>query len=114
MENINYFNVALLWWLICAMSYKRDFGGFLLGDLSPRQAKIRQTEAKERNTWNVAFFWWRGVRSPCENIKKSPVGGFSRGAFSRFCPENTLIRHGTNQPPYFTVLDEIPPQPIDK
>ena len=25
---------------------------------------------------------------------------FSRGDLSRFCPENTFIRHGINQPPY--------------
>jgi len=44
---------------------------------------------------------WRGERSPCENTNKSPFGGFSRGAFSPFRPENTIIRHDTNQPPYF-------------
>jgi len=51
-----------------------DFGGFSHGDLSPCL--------------------------PCENTKKSPFGGFSPGAFSPFHPENTLIRHGTNQPAY--------------
>jgi len=44
-------------------------------------------------------FVWRGERSPCENTKKWPFGGVSRGDLSPFRPENTIIRHGTNQPP---------------
>jgi len=67
--------------------------------LSPRQAQIRQTGAKTRGM-KCRTFVWRGERSPCENMKRSPFGGFSRGAFSPFRPENTIIRHGTNQPPY--------------
>jgi len=31
--------------------------------------------------------------------QKLPFGGFSRGDLSRFRPENTFIRHDTNQPP---------------
>jgi len=44
------------------------------------------------------IFAWRGERSPCENPLKSPFGAFSRGDLSCYHPENTLIRHGTNQP----------------
>ena len=77
---------------------KGDFVGFSHGDFSPRQAKIRQTVA-ENATQMWRTFVWRGERSPCENTKKSSFGGFSRGALSPFRPENTIIRHGTNQPP---------------
>ena len=81
-----------------------DLGGFSRGDLSPRQAKIRQTGGEKATHEKCRTFVWRGERSPCENTKKSPFSGFSRGAFSPFRPENTIIRHGTNQPPYLSVL----------
>jgi len=58
--------------------------GFSRGDLSPRQAKTRKGAKRK------PAIWW-----------KSLFGRFSRGDFSRFLPENTLIRHGTNQPPYY-------------
>ena len=67
-----------------------DFGGFSHGDLSPRQANMRQTVAENATHGMSGTFVWRGEMSPCENQKKSPFGGFSRGTFSRFCPENTL------------------------
>jgi len=109
--------IIQVWWLICAMSYKRvfgaktrkvtrenppngDFDGFSHGDLSPRQAKIRQTVAENATHGMSRTFVWRGKRSPCKNTKKSPFDGFSRGTFSPFRPENSIIRNGTNQPPY--------------
>jgi len=64
---------------------KDDFVGFSHGDLSPRQAKIRQTVAENATHVMSRNFVWRGERSPCENTKKSPFGGFSRGDLSRFC-----------------------------
>jgi len=75
-------------------------GGFSLGDRSHRQANIRQTvgENATHGKWRTVV--WRGEKLACENTKRSLFGGFSRGAFSRFRPENTLIRHDTNQPPY--------------
>ena len=76
-------------------------GGFSRGDLSPRQAKIRQTGDEKATHEKCRTFVWRGEKSPCEKTKKSPFGGFSRGAFSPFRPENTIIGHGTNHPPYF-------------
>ena len=82
---------------------KGNFVGFSHGDLSSRQAKIRQTVAENATHGMSRAFVWRGERSPCENTKKSSFGGFSRGAFSPFRPENTIIRHGTNQPPYLRV-----------
>jgi len=103
----------ILWWLICAMSYKRvffgrkckrsprenppndDFGGFSHGDLSLRQAKIRQTVAENATSGMSRTFVWRGERSLCENTKKSPFGGFSRCAFSHFRPDNTHIYAAT-------------------
>jgi len=75
-----------------------DFGGFSHGDLSPRQAKIRQLVVEHATHGMWRTFVWRGEKSPCENTKKSSFGWVSRGAFSLFDPENTLIRHGTNQP----------------
>ena len=76
---------------------KGDFVGFSHGDLSPRQAMIRQTVAENATHGMSRTFVWWGERLPCENTTKSPFGGFSRGAFSPFRPENTIIRHGTNQ-----------------
>jgi len=88
-----------VWWLICAMSYKHVFGAktrkvatrkpaewwfwqFSHGDLSPRQAKIRPMVAENtKHGMSRTFVWW-GEKSPCENTKKSPFGGFSRGALS--------------------------------
>jgi len=88
-----------LWWLIWVLSYKRvfapktrkvatrkpangDFGGFSRGDLWPCQTKIRQTVAENATHGMSRTVVWRGERSPCKNTKKSPFGGFSRGAFS--------------------------------
>jgi len=65
-----------------------------------RQAKIRQTVAENATHEKCRTFVWRGERSPCQNMKLSPFGGFSRGAFSPFRPEKAIIRHGTNQPLY--------------
>jgi len=58
-----------------------------------------------RHSMSWVFGYWlsylclAGERLPCENPPKSPFGGVSGGNHSRFRPENTLIRHGTNQPP---------------
>jgi len=86
----------------CENPTKSPFRGFSHGDLSPRQANIRQTGGEKATHEKCRTFVWRGERSPCENTNKSPFGGFSRCAF--FCPENTIIRHGTNQPPYILVM----------
>jgi len=67
-----------------------DLGGFYHGDLSPRQAKIRQTEAENATHGMSRTFVWRVEKSPCENTKKSPFGGFSRGDLS---PRQAKIRH---------------------
>ena len=83
---------------------KGDFVGFSHGDISTRQAKIRQIVAENATHGMSRSFVWRGERSPCENTKKSPFGGYSRGDLSRFRPENTIIRHGTNQPLYLDIL----------
>jgi len=69
---------------------------FSRGDFLPRQAKIRQTGGEKATHEKCCTFVWRGERSPCEITKKSPFGGFLHGAFSPFCPENMIIRHGTN------------------
>ena len=65
---------------------KGNLVGFSHGDLSPRQAKIRQTVAESATHGMSRTFVWRGERSPCENTKMSPFGGFSRGDLSRFRP----------------------------
>ena len=92
---------CVVWWLIYAISYKRVFGaktrnvatrklaksdfvGFSHGELSPRQAKIRQTVAENSTHGMSRTFVWRGERSPCENTIKSSFGGFARGDLSRF------------------------------
>jgi len=72
-----------------------DFGGVSHCDLSPRQAKIRQTVAENATHGMSRTFVWRGKRSPCENTisgrkrERSPrenppnsdFSPFSRGAF---------------------------------
>ena len=68
---------------------KGNFVVFSHGDLSPRQAKIRQTVAENATHGMSCTFVWRGERSPCENTKKSPFGGFLRGAFSPRKHDNT-------------------------
>jgi len=50
-----------------------DFGGFSHGDLSPRQAKIRQTVGEKTTHEKCWTFVWRGERSPCENTKKVTI-----------------------------------------
>jgi len=72
---------------------------FLHGDLSPRHTKVRDILCVAFSAIVCRIFACRGERSPCENPPKSPFGWFSHGDLSRFRPENTLIRHGTNQPP---------------
>ena len=67
---------------------KGDFVGFSHGDLSPRQAKIRQRVAENATHGISRTFVWRGERSPCENPPKSPFGVFSRGDLS---PRNAKI-----------------------
>jgi len=67
-------------------SPKGDFVGFSHGDLSPRQAKIRQTVTENATHGMSRTFVWRGERSPCEYTKKSSIGGFSRGDLLRFRP----------------------------
>jgi len=106
----------MLWWLICAMSYNRGFGAKRRKGATQKPAKWwlfcvfawrpfappgKDTTNRRRkgDVWKCRTFVWRGERSPCENTKKSPFCGFSCGAFSPFRPE-TIIRHGTNQPPY--------------
>jgi len=62
------------------------FSCFSHSDLSPRQAKIRQTEGEKATHENCRTFVWRGERSSCKNTNKSPFGGFSCCAFSPFRP----------------------------
>jgi len=76
-----------------------DFFVFSHGYLSPCHTKVRDIPCVAFSATVCRIFAWRGERSPCENPPKSPFGGFSRGDLSRFRPENTFIRHGTNQPP---------------
>jgi len=52
---------------------KGDFVGFSHGNLSPRQAKIRQTVAENATHEMSRTFLWRGGRSPCENTKKVTI-----------------------------------------
>jgi len=80
-----------------------DFFVFSHGDLSPRHTKVRDIPFIAFSATVCRIFAWRGERSPCEIPTKSPFGGFSRGDLSRFRPENTFIRHGINQPPYYSL-----------
>jgi len=88
----------VLWWLIYAMSYKRenppigDFVGFSHGDLSPRQAKIRQTVAENATHEMSRTFVWRGEGRHAKTRKRHHLAGFRVATFRVFAPvcrENT-------------------------
>ena len=82
--------------------------GFLHGDLSPRQSKIRQTVAENATHGMSRTFVLRGERSPCESTKRSPFGGFSRGAFSPRKHDNTKWhKSATIQISHHTINDVI-------
>ena len=110
------FLAIYLWWRICAISYYRVFG-------AKRRTGATRKPAK---WWLFRVFAWRPFAPPHEGTRhsmrcvfgycfsylclagrkvamqkpaKSPFGGLSRGDLLRFRPENTLIRHGTNQQP---------------
>jgi len=70
---------------------KGDFVGFSHGDLSPRQAKIRQTVAENATHGMSRTYMWRGERSPCENTNKSSFGGFLLGDLSHFRPSLSIV-----------------------
>ena len=74
-----------------------DFGEFSLGDLSPRQAKIdKQYQKTQRVEYRVLSSG--GAKSRHAKTRTSHhLAGFR---VAHFRSENTLIRHGTNQPPY--------------
>ena len=98
-----------VWWLICAMSYKRVFGaktrqmltfsGFRKATFRPATRKYATFHALRFRLLFVVSLPGEANGRMCENPTKSPFGGFSRGDLSRFRPENTFIRHGINQPP---------------
>ena len=73
-----------------------DFFVFSHGDLSPRHTKVRDIPCVAFSPTVFRIFAWRCVR---RKPAKIPLGGFSPGDLSRVRPENTLIRHGTKQPP---------------
>jgi len=89
------------WFVPCRISVfsgrQSQFSGFSHGDLSPRQAKIRQTEAENATHGMSRTFVWRGERSPCENTKKSPFCGFLRGDLLCVRGENAKGRHAKSR-----------------
>jgi len=76
-----------------------DFFVFSHGDFSPRHTKVSDISCVAFSATVCRIFAWRGEWSPCEN-QNHYLAGFRVATFSRFRPENTLIRHGTYQPPY--------------
>jgi len=96
-----------VWWLICAMSYKRVFGlktrkvatqklakwwGWRVFAWRPfvPPGKDTTNSSRKRNAWNVAYLRVAGRKVAMRNTKKSPFGGFSRGDLS---PRHPKIRH---------------------
>ena len=74
---------------------KGDFVGFSPGDLSSRQAKIRQTVAE--NATHGMSRTFGGAKSRHAKPRKSHyLAGFRVAPFR---PQYTIIRHGTNQSP---------------
>jgi len=72
-----------------------DFGGFSRGDLSPRQAKIRQTGGKKATHENCRTFVWRGERSPCDKHEKVTIWRFFAWRLFAFSPrkhDNTNVK----------------------
>ena len=50
-----------------------NFGGFLHGDRSPRQAKIRKTVAENATHGMSRTFVWRGEKSLCKKHEKVTI-----------------------------------------
>ena len=92
------------------MSYKRVFAkgrhaktrqkvilsGFRMATFRPARQKYEKQKAKIATHEKCRNFVWRGERLPCENTKKSPFGGFSRGAFSPRKHDNTTWHKSAN------------------
>jgi len=64
------------------------------GDLSPRNTKVRDIPCVAFSATVCRIFDWRGERSPCK--KPTTITICVSICLSRFRPENTFIRHGTN------------------
>ena len=94
---------CILWWLICAMSYKRVFGVKTRKVATRKPAKRwfwrvfawrpfaspgkdMTNSSRKRNTWNVPYFRVAGRNVAMRKHKKSQFGGFTHGDFSRFRP----------------------------
>ena len=75
--------------------------GFCVATFGPARQRYDKQEAKRRRMKSVELSCG-GAKGRHAKTRKSPFGGFSRGVFSPFRPENTIKRNGTNQPPYVT------------
>ena len=70
--------------------------GFRMASFRPARQRYDKQEAKRRNTKSVVLSCG-GAKGRHANTRKSDyVAGFRVAPFR---PENTIIRHGTNQPP---------------
>jgi len=74
---------------------------FSHGDLSPRQAKIRQTRGEGRRMKSVVLSCGGAKGRHAKTRTNHHLAGF---CVAPFRPENTIIRHGKNQPPYKSVF----------
>ena len=79
---------SVVWWLIFAFriivfsgrkGVKAPRENQPNGVFSPRHTKERDIPCVAVSATVCRIFAWRGERSPWENTKKSPFGGFSRG-----------------------------------
>jgi len=69
-------------------------------DISPRQAKTRQTGCKKATCEKYSYFRMAGRKVAMRKHEQFTIWWVFAWRFFAFSPQNTIIRHGTNQPPY--------------
>jgi len=106
-----------LWWLIFAMSYQRVFGAKTRKGATWKPAKWwlfrvfawRLFALPHESTWHsmrcifgycLSYLCLAGRKVAMQKPAKITIWRVLHGNLSRFRPENPLIWHGTNQPPY--------------
>jgi len=78
--------------------------GFRVATFCPARQRYDKQKAKRRRMKSFVLLCGGAKGRHAKTRKSHHLAGFSRGAFSPFRPENTIIRHVTNQPPYKSVI----------
>ena len=76
------------------------FSCFRVATFRPARQRYDKQEAKRRNTKSVVLSCGGAKGRHAKTRKSDHLAGFRVAPFRLFRPENTIIRNGTNQPPY--------------